>query len=101
MASPCHRAIGLGAIGWALGVASVALLAVVFGAGSFVAAAVVVVMGSSWTASLASVPDGMTLMLTIASGAASGTASNRLAPNEPGAERVMASHGEGGRLRAA
>src|SRR5450759_616409 len=51
MASPCDRAIGLGAIGWALGVASVAL-AVVFGAGGFVAAAVVFVMGSSWTASL-------------------------------------------------
>jgi len=42
----------------------------------------------------------MTLMLTIASGAASGTASNRLAPNEPGAERVVASHGDGARLRA-
>ena len=39
-------------------------------------------------------------MLTIASGAASGTASNRLAPNEPGAERVVASHGDGARLRA-
>src|SRR5450756_3222186 len=51
MASPCHRAIGSGAIGWALGVASVAL-AVVFGAGSFVSAAVVFVMGPSWTASL-------------------------------------------------
>src|SRR5664280_2587228 len=63
MASPCHRAIGSGAIGWALGVASVAL-AVVFGAGSFVAAAVVVVMGSSWTASLASMPQWHDHMLT-------------------------------------
>src|SRR5450759_2230295 len=50
--------------------------------------------------SLTTVPHGMTLMLTIASGAASGTASNRLAPNEPGAERVVASHGDGARLRA-
>src|SRR5450756_1940485 len=50
--------------------------------------------------SLTTVPHGMTLMLTIASGAASGTASNRLAPNEPGAARVVASHGDGARLRA-
>jgi hypothetical protein len=42
----------------------------------------------------------MTVMLTIASGAASGTASNRLAPNEPGEERVVASRGDGARLRA-
>src|SRR5450759_5273646 len=55
MSSPCHRAIGSGAIGWALGVVSVAL-AVVFVGRGFVAAPVVVVLGSSWTASLASMP---------------------------------------------
>ena len=46
MASPCHRAIGSGAIGEAPAVVSVAF-AVVFVARGFVAAApVVVVMGS-------------------------------------------------------